>query len=170
MSRGRIFGYRVASAVGLVSIEIFGYADPGCRTYAIELGLALQVTNILRDVGVDWENGGRVYLPLEDLARFGYTLDDLAAGRENGAFQALAGFQAERAEELYARAVAALPEADRRSMVAAEIMRTVYYRLLGKMRRDGFHVLRRRYRLSKAAKLACVLKVLCQNWIWPVKR
>jgi phytoene synthase len=163
----RLYCYRVASAVGLVSIEIFGYTDAGCREYAIQLGLALQVTNIIRDVGADWENGGRIYLPREEMQRFGVSEEDLAAGRENDAFRALIEFQAERAESLYVQAVAALPAVDRRSMVAAEIMRHVYHRLLGKMRRGGFHVLRQRYRLSKAAKLACVAKVLCQRWLWP---
>ena len=92
----RLYCYRVASAVGLVSIEIFGYRDAGCKTYAVELGLALQLTNILRDVGQDFANGGRIYLPREDLARFGYTAEDLAARRHNDAFLALMRFEAER--------------------------------------------------------------------------
>lgn len=164
----RLYCYRVASAVGLVSIEIFGYSDRGCREYALQLGLALQVTNIIRDVGADWDNGGRIYLPREEMKRFGVSEEDIAAGRENEAFRMLMQSQAERAESLYCSAVAALPAADRRSMVAAEIMRHVYHRLLGKMRRDGYHVLRKRYRLSKAAKLACIAKVLWQRWLlWP---
>ncbi len=160
----RLYCYRVASAVGLVSIEIFGYRDPRCREYAIELGLALQVTNIIRDVGADWKNGGRLYLPREEMARFGCTIESIAAGREDAAFQELMRFQAARAEELYARAIAALPEGDRRSMVAAEIMRTVYHRLLRKIGRDGFRVLRKRYRLWKVEKLGCIAKVLVGNW------
>jgi phytoene synthase len=163
----RVYCYRVASAVGLVSIEIFGYTDPKCREYAIDLGLALQVTNIIRDVGVDWENGGRVYLPRAEMARFGFGEEDLAAKRETPALRALLEFEAARAEEHFARAVAVLPPADRRSMVAAEIMRNVYHRLLRKMRGDGFHVLRQRYRLSKPGKLACIAKVLAQTWLWP---
>src|SRR6266481_4448346 len=161
----RLYCYRVASAVGLVSIEIFGYSDPGCRTYAIELGLALQVTNIIRDVGEDWKNGGRIYLPREEMARFGYTIEDLAAGRENAAFHALMQFEAARAEELYSRALAALPAADLRSMIAAEIMRTVYHRLLRKIRRAGFRVLQKRHRLSRLEKLGCVAKILCWTWL-----
>lgn len=163
----RVYCYRVASAVGLVSIEIFGYTDARCREYAVDLGLALQVTNIIRDVGADWENGGRIYLPREEMARFAFSEDDLRAGRENDAFRALIAFQAERAESLYAKAVAELPPADQRSMGAAEIMRHVYHRLLDKMRRDGFHVLHKRYRLSKPAKLACIAKVLWRRWMWP---
>ncbi|KAB2648472.1 MAG: squalene synthase HpnD [Verrucomicrobia bacterium] len=153
----RLYCYRVASAVGLVSIEIFGYHDPGCKTYAVELGLALQLTNILRDVGQDFANGGRIYLPAEDLARFGYTAADLAAGRRSDAFLALMRFETERALGFYRSAAAALPPADRRSMVAAEIMRAIYGRLLGRMQRDGFHVLTRRYSLSRLEKIALIL-------------
>jgi phytoene synthase len=98
------------------------------------------------------------------------TEEDLAAGRETVDFWELMEFQAARAEELYARAVAVLPAADRRSMVAAEIMRHVYYRLLGKMRRGGFHVLRKRYRLSKLAKIGCIVRVLVATWWWPEGR
>jgi phytoene synthase len=163
----RLYCYRVASAVGLVSIEIFGCRDPRSRDYAIELGLALQITNIIRDVGADWENGGRVYLPRAEMARFGYTMEDLAAGRENEALLALLQFEAARAEEHYTRAVAARTPGDRKALVAAEIMRHVYHRLLQKMRRDGFHVLRRRYRLSKPAKLFQIAKVLGATWLWP---
>ena len=153
----RLYCYRVASAVGLVSIEIFGYRDAGCKTYAVELGLALQLTNILRDVGQDFANGGRIYLPREDLARFGYTAEDLAAGRRNDAFLALMRFETERALAFYRSAEAALPPGDRRTMVAAEIMRAVYGRLLARMQRGGFHVLTRRYSLSRPEKIFLIL-------------
>jgi len=153
----RLYCYRVASAVGLVSIEIFGYRDAGCKTYAVELGLALQLTNILRDVGQDFANGGRIYLPREDLARFGYTGEDLAAGRHNDAFLALMRFEAERAAGFYRSAATALPPADRPTMVAAEIMRAVYRRLLDRMQRDGFRVFTQRYSLSKLEKIALIV-------------
>ena len=164
----RLYCYRVASAVGLVSIEIFGYRDPACKTYAVELGLALQLTNILRDVGQDFANGGRIYLPREDLARFGYTAADLAAGNRSDAFLALMRFEAERALAFYHSAQAALPPADRRSMVSAEIMRAVYRRLLDRMQRDGFHVLTRRYSLSKIEKIAIILTTTlrCRFGAW----
>jgi phytoene synthase len=109
----------VASAVGLASIEIFGYEDPATRAYAVELGLALQLTNILRDVGADAARG-RLYLPLEDLARFGVPEDALLAaaldpGRARpGGLDALMAFEADRARAHYAAAAAALPRADRR--------------------------------------------------------
>lgn len=153
----RLYCHRVASVVGLISIEIFGCREPASRDYAISLGLALQLTNILRDVGEDWRNGGRIYLPREDLARFGYTAEDLAAGRGNEAFLALMRFEAARARTFYAEAVAVLPPADRRALVAAEIMREVYSRILARMERDGFQVFRQRYRLSRIEKLALVV-------------
>jgi phytoene synthase len=154
----RLYCYRVASAVGLISIGIFGCREAASRDYAISLGLALQLTNILRDVGEDWRNGGRVYLPREELARFGYTPDDLAAGRRNDAFLALMRFETQRARAFYAEAIAARPAADRRALVAAEIMREVYTRLLDKMEADDFGVFTQRYRLSRFAKLAIIAR------------
>ena len=152
----QLYCHRVASAVGLVSIEIFGYRNPGCIQYALNLGLALQLTNILRDVGQDFANGGRVYLPEEDMARFGFTFEDLEARRENEAFHALMNFETVRALKLYEAAESALPREDRKSMIAAEIMRKVYTRLLSKMRCDGFHVFKRRYSLSQWEKCLIV--------------
>jgi phytoene synthase len=159
----RLYCYRVASVVGLISIEIFGYRNPACREYAVQLGLALQVTNIIRDVGEDWRREGRLYLPRDEMERFGYSPEALAKGEENEALRALLEHQAQRADGLYAAAIAALPREDRRSMSAAEIMRTVYSRLLRKMERGGFRVLGRRYRLSRVEKLWCIAKVLLRR-------
>jgi 15-cis-phytoene synthase len=147
----REYCYRVASAVGLVSIEIFGYKNPACREYAIELGLALQVTNILRDVEKDLANG-RVYLPREDMARFDYTEEDLAARSYNDRFVRLMQFEADRAHEYFRQAAALLPRADRRSMVGAESMASIYHALLRQMEQDRFRVFSRQYGLSKLAK------------------
>jgi phytoene synthase len=161
----RLYCYRVASAVGLVSIEIFGYRNPACRDYAIELGLALQTTNIIRDVDKDLASG-RIYLPQEDLARFGYSEADLRARRYNDAFVRLMEFQAARAEEFFARAAALLPREDRRSMVAAEIMASVYHALLRRMKTDRFRLFDKEYRLSKIEKggrVAGQLLRLCLN-------
>ena len=155
----RAYCYRVASAVGLVSIEIFGYRNPACREYAIELGLALQLTNIIRDVGKDLENG-RIYLPQEDLARFGYSEAELRARTYNERFVKLMQFQAERAEGYFARAAALLPREDRRAMVGAEIMASVYHALLRQIARDNFHVFTRSYGLGKAAKFYHVARQL----------
>jgi len=159
----RIYCHRVASCVGLVSIEIFGCRDEACRRYAIDLGLALQITNILRDVGEDFANDGRIYLPREDLARFGYTPEDLAAGRRNEAFLELMRFEAARARTYYASAVEALPHAERRSLVAAELMRAIYGRILRRMELDGFRVFEKRYRVSTPGKLALIARVLLRT-------
>jgi phytoene synthase len=161
----RLYCYRVASAVGLVSIEIFGYRNSACRDYAIQLGLALQMTNIIRDVGKDLNNA-RLYLPLEDLARFDYAESDLRARRYNDAFVRLMEFESQRAEEFFSRAAALLPREDRRSMVAAEIMASVYHALLRRMKTDRFRVFDKEYRLSKIEKsgrVAGQLLRLCLN-------
>jgi phytoene synthase len=147
----RLYCYRVASAVGLVSIEIFGYRNRVCKEYAVELGLALQMTNIIRDVGEDL-NEGRIYLPQEDLARFGYSEAELQARKYNDRFVRLMEFEAARAKEFFRRAAALLPREDRRSMVAAEIMGSVYRALLRRIELDKFRVFEKEYRLSKLEK------------------
>lgn len=161
----RLYCYRVASAVGLVSIEIFGYRNPACREYAIQLGLALQMTNIIRDVGKDLSNG-RIYLPQEDLACFDYPEDALRLKKYNEPFLRLMKFEAARAEEFFARAAGLLPREDRRSMVAAEIMRSVYQTLLRRMKADGFRVFEKEYRLTrleKTGRVAAQLLRVCLN-------
>ncbi len=137
---------RVASAVGLMCIEIFGCRDAGSRQYAIDLGVALQLTNILRDVPGDFARG-RVYVPLEDFARFACTEDDLAAeinqrgqGVRSAAVRRLLAFQAERARGYYARAERELPREDARRLVAARIMGAIYRGILTRIERAGFDV------------------------------
>ena len=146
-----------------MSIEIFGYRDERCRQYAIDLGLALQITNIIRDVGVDLDNGERIYLPLEDLERFGYTPADLRARVYDKRFRMLMDFEAKRAEAFYHSAVAVLPAGDRQSMTAAEVMRAIYWRLLLKIRRKRFDVLTCRHRLSTPHKLIILLGTTLQG-------
>jgi len=161
----RLYCYRVASAVGLVSIEIFGYRNPICSDYAIQLGYALQMTNIIRDVGKDLSEG-RIYLPREELLRFDYPELDLRQRKHNGAFVRLMEFEAARAEEFFSRASALLPREDRRSMIAAEIMASVYRALLKRMKSDRFRVFEKEYRLSKIEKggrVAGQLLRLCLN-------
>ena len=154
----KLYCHRVASVVGLVSIGIFGARDPRAKSYALSLGLALQLTNILRDVGGDLANEGRIYLPEEDLARFGVSREDLAAGRRTEGFLALMDFEAERARAYYREAQSLLPAADKKALIAAEIMRAVYSRLLEKMSRDRWQVFDRRYSLGKLTKLWLVLR------------
>ena len=155
----RVYCYRVASAVGLISIEIFGYRNARCKEYALELGLALQMTNIIRDVGKDLR-AGRIYLPQEDLARFGYSEMELQDRQHNERFVRLMEFEAARAREFFSRAAAALPPEDRRAMVPAEIMSSIYRGLLRRMELDQFRVFEKEYRLSgleKAGRIATQL-------------
>ena len=159
----RVYCYRVASAVGLVSIEIFGYRNPRCQEYAIELGLALQLTNIIRDVGKDLR-AGRIYLPEEDFVRFGYSQAELQDRQYNDRFIALMEFQAARARQFFARAALALPREDRRAMVAAEIMASVYRGLLDRMARDKFRVFEKEYRLSRLEKAGRVTAQLLKSF------
>ena len=149
--------WKVACAVGLVSIRLFGCTDPGAERYAVALGRALQLTNILRDIREDHDNGGRIYLPLADLARFHYSPQDLANHVCDDRFLALMAFEADRVEGWFreaAEAAAALPAADRRALAPARIMAEIYHRLLVCMRRDGFRVFDRRYRISRVRKIA----------------
>jgi phytoene synthase len=155
----RVYCYRVASAVGLVSIEIFGYRNPQCRDYAIELGLALQTTNIIRDVGKDLATD-RIYLPQDELERFNYPEADLRAHVYDARFVALMNFQAQRSHAFYERAAALLPREDRRSMVSAEIMSAVYRDLLRRIERDQFRVFEKQYRLNRLQKAAHVVTQL----------
>jgi phytoene synthase len=153
----REYCWRVASAVGLVSIRIFGCVDPASIAYAESLGLALQWTNILRDVGEDAAND-RIYLPQDELARFHISEADILARRQSHAFLALMRFQAERAEEFFA--ASRPPAADRKALLPAEIMRAIYASLLRKMQRDDFRVLEKRYRVSRLEKLLLASRAL----------
>jgi phytoene synthase len=149
--------YRVASAVGLCCIEIFGNRDPRAREYAINLGLALQLTNIIRDVGAD-ARAGRVYVPQEDLRRFGVSVEDLREGRHTPAFVKLMRSQAERARGFYRAAGEAFPVADARSLVAAQIMGRIYFALLGEIEARHFRVFEGRIALPARRKLAIALR------------
>jgi phytoene synthase len=144
--------YRVASAVGLVSIEIFGYRNPQCKEYAHKLGVALQLTNIIRDVDKDLKNGGRIYLPLTELRMFGYPEETLRRRIYNSAFVRLMQFQAERAHSFFREARRLLPSEDQRSMVAAEGMRAIYYALLRRIEKDRFQLFGKTYRLNHLEK------------------
>lgn len=149
---------RVASAVGLICVEIFGYRDRRARDYAVELGVALQLTNILRDVPADLAKG-RLYLPLEDLDRFGCTEDDLRtemarAGQGVGSdrVRALLAHQGERAHRYFDRARTAFPRGDARSLVAAEIMGAIYFGILRRIERGGYDVFSRVIRVPRPAR------------------
>jgi len=149
--------YRVASAVGLCCIEIFGYTDPRAREYAIHLGKALQLTNIMRDVSAD-ARVGRVYLPQRDLKDFGVSEDDLVTGRHTEGFVRLMTHQASRARHFYGAARAAYPVADARSLVAAEIMGRIYYALLEEIEARRFAVFGERVTVPARRKVAIAVR------------
>jgi 15-cis-phytoene synthase len=152
--------FRVASAVGLVSIEIFGYSQVRAKDYAIELGHALQMTNILRDVREDYLRERRIYLPTEDLLLHGVSPPDLGERKESENFLRLMRFEADRVKARYDRATELLPVEDRAALRAIELMRRIYQALFYKMERDGFRVLSRRYRLSGWDKLFLLLETV----------
>jgi len=153
-----IYCYRVASVVGLLSIEIFGYTNPRCRDYAIALGKALQLTNILRDVRTDTERG-RIYLPREELNRFGVSEREILQHEYSERYAKLAVSVANRARSFFRQARETLPAADRRAMVAAELMGSVYWRLFCKLERQRFNVFGPQpTRLSKSHKLALIFR------------
>ncbi len=149
--------YAVASIVGLICIEIFGYRHEETKEYAINLGYALQLTNILRDVKVDAEKG-RIYLPQEDLARFGYSEEDLLAGNYNWQFIELMKFETRRARDLYNLARKQLAKDERVTMFAAEIMDAIYFRLLRKIELSEFDVFNRRIKVSTPHKILIALR------------
>ncbi len=151
----RPYCYRVASALGLICIEIFGYRNPSAKLYAENLGLALQLTNIIRDVGEDAARG-RIYLPLEDLARFHVSEDEILGGVYSSNFASLMDFEAKRAQELYAKAQSALAPEDRATLLTAEAMRLIYAALLERIMKSNYRVLDRRHSLSAPHKLYLV--------------
>ena len=156
-----IYCHRVASVVGLLSIEIFGYRSPACKEYAVHLGKALQLTNILRDVRTDAQRG-RIYLPRCELTTFRVAEKEILEFTYSDRFCALAKRVAERAREFYRNARQSLPAEDRRSMIAAELMGTVYWRLLNKLERQQFNVFGPNpTSLSKSHKCLLIL----QTWL-----
>ncbi len=160
----QLFEYcrRVASAVGMICIRIFGCRSERAREYALNLGVALQLTNVLRDVKDDLARG-RVYLPLDDLAACGCTIDDLRAAIVTAPVRRLLEFECGRAHDFYRRAAAALPPEDRRRLVAAEIMRAVYSETLRRIERSGYDVFAARVRVPRPRQAAIALK----KWLWP---
>ena len=149
---------RVASAVGLICIEIFGYRDPASRAYAVNLGMALQLTNIIRDVAADMRQG-RVYLPVEDLVRFGVTEEALKQGKVTPTVRELLRFECQRARDYYDRAAADMPQVDARSLVAAEIMGGIYFGILRRIERAGYDVFSRRIRVPRPHRALIALRI-----------
>lgn len=147
-----LYCHRVAGVVGLMSAAIFGYTDPRTNGYARDLGVAFQLTNICRDIGEDARRG-RIYLPQDDLARFGIAPSSLLRAEYSPAFRELMAFEVDRTEQWYARALAQLPDADRRTQRPGLIMAAIYRTLLNEIARDGYRVLDRRTSLTPVRKL-----------------
>ena len=155
----RQYCYQVASAVGLICIHIFGFKDARARTHAIDLGLAMQLTNISRDVKEDLDFG-RIYLPQDELARFGYSEEDLLSGRVNDAFKSLMHFQTERARTYFQSGFQLLPYLTPRSRACTAVLGRIYSRLLDRIEAANYDVLTHRVSLSTAEKLG----VMAQSW------
>ena len=149
---------RVASMVGLICVEIFGYKDERARSYAIHLGMALQLTNIIRDVAADLRRG-RVYLPMEDMTHFGVTPEVLEQGRVTPAVRELLRYECDRARDYYRRAAAERPRSDARSLVAAEIMGGIYFAILQRIERAGYDVFSRRIRVPRPHRAVIALRI-----------
>ena len=157
----REYCYRVASVVGLVCLQIFQYRDAAAREYAVDLGLAMQLTNIIRDVREDWSMG-RVYLPQDEMARFGYTEEQLAAGVRNDAFVELLRFQGQRARDYFRSGFRLLPCLPRRSRACPAALGAIYSRVLDRIEASGYDVLgERRIALSGGEKA----RIAARAWV-----
>lgn len=148
----QLYCYRVASVVGLIAAEIFGYQDRQTQKYAHDLGMAFQLTNIIRDIGEDARRG-RIYIPMEELKQFGVSAADLLNSRYSDNFTALMQFQIERAENYYQQAIAHLPAVDRKSQRPGLIMAAIYRTLLDEIKRENCQVLHQRISLTPLRKL-----------------
>jgi phytoene synthase len=158
----QLYCYRVASVVGLLSAEIFGYTDRETLKYAHDLGIAFQLTNIIRDVGEDARRN-RIYLPMDEMQQFGVTAADILNSRETENFQKLMAFQIERAQRFYDQALAHLPAVDRKAQRAGLIMAAIYRAVLEEVERSGCHVLKERVSLGTGYKLWLALKAWITN-------
>ncbi|MFY9260472.1 MAG: presqualene diphosphate synthase HpnD [Gallionella sp.] len=158
----QLYCYRVASVVGLLSVEIFGYQDRQTLKYAHDLGIAFQLTNIIRDVGEDARRN-RIYLPMDELARFNVPAADILNNQESENFQALMAFQIERAQRYYDQALSQLPAVDRKNQRTGLIMSAIYRTTLNELVASGCHVLKERVSLTPRVKLWLALKTWWQN-------
>jgi phytoene synthase len=162
--------YKVASVVGLVSVEIFGYQNEATCEYAVQLGYALQLTNIMRDVGQDARETGRIYLPLEDLQKFGVTEEDILQGRHTQAFVRLMDFEHQRAVGFYQRAERLLPAEDRETLLASRMMGQIYREILEKLKRTRYPVFNRRCRLHPLRKGWILASYVSRGWLCQKKQ
>lgn len=164
----RTYCYRVASIVGLVCIEVFGYTDPRAAEYAVDLGLGMQLTNILRDLREDADRG-RIYLPQDEMERFGYTEADLLSGVVNDRFAELMRFQVARARDYFDRGRRLLPLLPVRSRACPAVLGGIYSRVLNRIEANGYDVFQQRISLSSNEKVLLTLRLWLQSLI-PVER
>lgn len=160
----RAYCYKVASVVGLLCIEVFGYQDPNARDYATDLGLAMQLTNILRDVREDADRG-RIYIPLEDMKRFGYTEQDLFDGVVNDAFRDLMRFETARARGFFDSGKRLIPLLSAESRPCPAVLHGVYSAVLDRIEAEGFNVFERRIGLSTKHKLFITARLWARSLI-----
>lgn len=158
--------YKVASVVGLISIEVFKYNDEAAQDRAVDLGIAMQLTNILRDVKEDYEQD-RIYLPQDELREFGYSEDDMQAGVVNDSFLNLMRFQADRAREYFDSGVRLVPMVPRRSRACLSMLHGTYGRLLDRMEEQDFPVFNGRFRLGTGEKLLLLLRFWSTSLLAP---
>ncbi len=158
----QLYCYRVASVVGLLSVEIFGYSNRQTLKYAHDLGIAFQLTNIIRDVGEDARRN-RIYLPMDEMQQFGVTAADILNARETENFQKLMVFQIERAQRYYDQALALLPSEDRKTQRTGLIMSAIYRATLEEVVASGCHVLKERISLTPLRKLWLAFKTWLKN-------
>ncbi len=154
----KLYCYRAASTVGLICTEIFGYKNDGAKEYAVNLGIALQLTNILRDVSADAKKG-RIYLPAEDMARFGYSENELFTSAYNSRFQALMQYESARAKYYFRQAMIHLKEEDKPLFIAALIMQDIYLEILSEIEKTQYNVFSRRIRISTLKKILITISV-----------
>jgi phytoene synthase len=154
---------RVAGTVGLICLEIFGYRDQRAREYALNLALALQLTNIIRDVAFDLQQG-RIYLPTEDLRRFDVSETQLRNGQVTPPIRALLEFECARTRDYYRRAAAALPRIDRGRLVAAEIMGGIYLGILRRIERAHYDVFTSRIRVPRPQRMLIAFRIWALSW------
>ena len=162
----RVYCYRVASTVGLICLSIFGCRDPRSRDYAVDLGIALQLTNILRDLRADALRG-RIYVPLEEIDRFGYSEAELLAGVRNPSYLALMRHQVDRARRHFESAANTLPATDRPRLLAAEVMGAIYRRLLGRIEAEQFSVFDRRINVPRLTQMGVALRAWMTGRVGP---
>ncbi len=162
----RLYCYRVASTVGLMCTEIFGYKNPNSKLYAENLGIAMQLTNILRDIKADAKKG-RIYLPRQDMQQFGFSEDDLFAHRYTPEFVRLMEFECARAHQFYTLADSYLSAEDSPRFFAAKIMETIYLHLLRRIERSGYNVFEKKISISRLRKLGVALRIWLENKFTP---